>query len=321
MHIPENYLSPSTCTAFYLAIIPVIKRAITKVKEEVDRRKMSLLGVAAAYSFLIMMFNVPLLGGTTGHAVGAVIIAILLGPYAAFISVAVALTIQALFFGDGGILSLGANIFNMAFVMSFSGYYIYNKLKDKNENLAVFLASYIGLNIAALLTAIEFGIQPYLFKAADGTPLYCPYGLNVAIPAMMLSHLLVAGVIEGVVSLLIYKAAKQTNLVEIYENNEKVSSINKVYLFIAALIALSPLGLLAQGTAWGEWGLEEIKEIAGFVPKGMENGLNFETIMPDYTVSGVNEVLGYIISAVLGVLLIMLLFRLIGIFSKRGLES
>ncbi|MCX7950548.1 MAG: cobalt transporter CbiM, partial [Clostridiales bacterium] len=243
MHIPENYLSPSTCTAFYLAIIPMIKRAITKVKEEVDRRKMSLLGVAAAYSFLIMMFNVPLLGGTTGHAVGAVIIAILLGPYAAFISVAVALTIQALFFGDGGILSLSANIFNMAFVMSFSGYYIYKKLKDKHENLAVFLGSYIGLNIAALLTAIEFGIQPYLFKAADGTPLYCPYGLNVAIPAMMISHILVAGVIEGVVSLLIYKAAKQTDLVKIYENDENTNSTKKVYLFIAALIALSPLGL------------------------------------------------------------------------------
>lgn len=321
MHIPENYLSPSTCTAFYLAIIPVIKRTITKIKEELDRRKMSLLGVAAAYSFLIMMFNVPLLGGTTGHAVGAVIIAILLGPYAAFISVAVALTIQALFFGDGGILSLGANIFNMAFVMSFSGYYIYKKLKDKNENLAVFLGSYIGLNIAALLTAIEFGIQPYLFKAADGTPLYCPYGLNVAIPAMMISHILVAGVIEGVVSLLIYKAAKQTDLVKIYENDENTNSTKKVYLFIATLIALSPLGLLAQGTAWGEWGLDEIKDIVGFVPKGMETGLSFEAIMPDYTVSGVNEVLGYIISAVLGVLIIMLLFRLIGIFSKKGLES
>lgn len=321
MHIPENYLSPSTCTAFYLAIIPIIKKAINKVKEEIDRRKMTLLGVAAAYSFLVMMFNVPLLGGTTGHAVGAVIIAILLGPYAAFISVAVALTIQALFFGDGGILSLGANVFNMAFVMSFSGYYIYKRLKDKNENLAVFLGSYIGLNIASLFTAIEFGIQPYLFKAADGTPLYCPYGLNIAIPAMMLSHLLVAGVIEGVVSLLIYKAAKQIELVKIYEDNSKTSGLNKVYIFIATLIILSPLGLLAEGTAWGEWGTDEIKELAGFIPKGMETGLNFEAVMPDYTVSGVNEVLGYIISAILGVLLIMLLFRLIGIFSKKGLEN
>ncbi|CDF57487.1 cobalt transporter CbiM [Thermobrachium celere] len=321
MHIPENYLSPSTCTAFYLAIIPIIKRTIAKVKEELDRRRMSLLGVAAAYSFLIMMFNVPLLGGTTGHAVGAVIIAILLGPYAAFISVAVALTIQALFFGDGGILSLGANIFNMAFAMSFSGYYVYSRLKSKNENLAVFLGSYIGLNIAAFLTAIEFGIQPYLFKASDGTPLYCPYGLDVSIPAMMLSHLLVAGVVEGAVSLLIYKAAKQIDLVKIYEDDEKTKGMNKVYIFIAILIALSPLGLIAQGTAWGEWGLDEIKEIAGFLPKGMEKGLNFEAIMPDYTVSGVNEVLGYIISAILGVMIIILLFRLIGIFSRKGLEN
>ncbi|GFR35882.1 hypothetical protein TCEA9_16940 [Thermobrachium celere] len=138
---------------------------------------------------------------------------------------------------------------------------------------------------------------------------------------MMLSHLLVAGVIEGAVSLLIYKAAKQIDLVKIYEDDEKTKGMNKVYIFIAILIALSPLGLIAQGTAWGEWGLDEIKEIAGFVPKGMEKGLNFEAIMPDYTVSGVNEVLGYIISAILGVMIIILLFRLIGIFSRKGLEN
>ncbi|WP_337960938.1 PDGLE domain-containing protein [Caloramator sp. mosi_1] len=79
--------------------------------------------------------------------------------------------------------------------------------------------------------------------------------------------------------------------------------------------------MIAQGTAWGEWGLDEIKEIIGYVPNGMETGFNFEAIMPDYTVSGVNDVIGYIISAILGVMMIMLLFRLIGIFLKKGLES
>lgn len=206
----------------------------------------------------------------------------------------------------------------MAFAMSFSGYYIYKYLKDKNENLAVFIASYLGLNIAAFLTAIEFGIQPYLFKTAEGTPLYCPYGLDVAIPAMMLSHLLVAGVIEGIVSLFIYKAAKTTNLIETYNSNEK---LNKAWIFILLLIILSPLGLLAEGTAWGEWGAEELQEIIGFVPQGMEKGFNFNAVIPDYTISGVNEVLGYIISAVLGVLLILLVFRVVKVFMKKEIEA
>ncbi|WP_337961047.1 energy-coupling factor ABC transporter permease [Caloramator sp. mosi_1] len=94
------------------------------------------------------------------------------------------------------------------------------------------MASYIGLNIAAFLTAVEFGIQPYLFKTADGTPLYCPYGLSVAIPAMMISHLLVAGVIEGVISLLIYKIAKQIDLVKIYEDNGKKRGLIK-YIYLS----------------------------------------------------------------------------------------
>ena len=120
MHIPENYLSPSTCGVLGAVMVPIWLLSIRKVKETVPREKLPLLGVAAAFSFLAMMFNVPLPGGTTGHAVGGTLIAILLGPYAACLSVSVALLIQALFFGDGGILAFGANSFNMAFALPFT---------------------------------------------------------------------------------------------------------------------------------------------------------------------------------------------------------
>jgi cobalt/nickel transport system permease protein len=128
MHIPENYLSPQTCGVMAAAMVPVWTLAIRKVKTEIPREKLPLLGIGAAFSFVSMMFNVPIPGGTTGHAVGGTLIAILLGPDAACLSVSIALLIQALLFGDGGVLAFGANCFNMAFVLPYLGYAIYRAL-------------------------------------------------------------------------------------------------------------------------------------------------------------------------------------------------
>ena len=131
MHIPDNYLSPSTCVVMFAAMVPVWTIAVNKVKAEIENVKVPMLGICAAFSFLLMMFNVPLPGGSTGHAVGGTLIAILIGPFAACISVTVALLIQALLFGDGGILAFGANCFNMAFVLPFLGYFVYKFIKDR----------------------------------------------------------------------------------------------------------------------------------------------------------------------------------------------
>ena len=128
MHIPENYLSPSTCGVLGAVMVPIWLLSIRKVKETVPREKLPLLGIAAAFSFLAMMFNIPLPGGTTGHAVGGTLIAILFGPYAACLAVSVALLIQALFFGDGGIL-LSAPTASTWLSSCFTGYFIYHGLK------------------------------------------------------------------------------------------------------------------------------------------------------------------------------------------------
>ena len=329
MHIPDNYLSPTTCAVMGAAMVPVWSIAVKKVKDEIPKAKMPLLGVGAAFSFLMMMFNVPLPGGTTGHAVGGTLLAILLGPFAACISVTVALLIQALFFGDGGILSFGANCFNMAFVLPFVGYFIYKFIKErakteKGEFIGIILGSYIGINIAALCAAIEFGIQPLLFKNAAGQPLYSPYPLSVSIPAMTIPHLLVAGVVEVIFTVAIYSFVKKVSPGIIYEDAK--SKIKAVYGLIIALICLTPLGLLAAGTAWGEWGADEIKDVAvggnalGFIPEGMKNGFSFDAIMPDYSIPGLPEIIGYIISAVAGVAILIILFKIIGSLKKDRTE-
>jgi cobalt/nickel transport system permease protein len=169
MHIPENYLSPATCAVMTVAMVPVWVHAVKKVKEDVPKAKMPLLGVGAAFSFLGMMFNIPIPGGTTGHAVGGTLIALLLGPDAACIAVTIALLIQAVLFGDGGILAFGANCFNMAFVLPYLGYGIYRLISrrissEKGQYIGAAIGSYVGINAAALCAAVEFGIQPYLLR-------------------------------------------------------------------------------------------------------------------------------------------------------------
>ncbi|MBT0883684.1 energy-coupling factor ABC transporter permease, partial [Campylobacter sp. 2018MI13] len=135
-HIPDNYLSPQTCAVMFLAAAPVVVYSIKKVKVRLKEKKelAPMLGVAASLSFLMMMFNVPIPGGTTGHAVGGTLLAILIGPDAACIAVATALLLQAFLFGDGGIRSLGANIFNMACVMPYVGYCIYSFFRKKGRD-------------------------------------------------------------------------------------------------------------------------------------------------------------------------------------------
>ena len=206
MHIPDGYLSPATCGVMYAASAPFWYTATKKIKHELTSRTVPLLSIFSAFSFTIMMFNAPVPGGTTAHAVGGTLMAIVLGPWAATIGVSIALLIQALFFGDGGILAFGANVFNMAIVLPFVGYLVYRLIsRNAPENsrrqwIAAAIGGYVGINAAALAAGIELGLQPLLFHTANGTPLYCPYGLTQAVPAMMLAHLTVAGFAEAVVT-------------------------------------------------------------------------------------------------------------------------
>lgn len=326
VHIPENYLSPATCAVMTAAMVPVWTYAVRKVKEEIPKVKMPMLGVGAAFSFLGMMFNVPLPGGTTGHAVGGTLIALMLGPNAACIAVSIALLIQALIFGDGGILSFGANCFNMAFVLPYLGYAIYRMVSkvvktEKGKYLGAAIGAYVGINAAALCAAIEFGIQPYLFKDSAGQALYCPYGLNISIPAMMAGHLTLFGVVELLFTVLLFAFVMKTapGLIR----KEKKINRKPIYVLLAVLIAAVPVGLLAQGTAWGEWGADEIAEVVsqgaalGYTPGGMTGGFELSTIFPDYTMAALPDAAAYILSAIIGVAIVIILFRLIAAAMKE----
>src|ERR1035437_5050145 len=114
MHIPDGYLSPQTYIPLYGVFAVAVTVAVKKVKKEVSARDIPYLGMAAAFSFIIMLFNLPVPGGTTGHAVGSAVIALVFGLWVGVFGVSVAIILLGLIFGDGGITAIGANWVNKA---------------------------------------------------------------------------------------------------------------------------------------------------------------------------------------------------------------
>jgi cobalt/nickel transport system permease protein len=306
MHIPDGYLGPQTYAALDAAIIPLWLVAGSKVKKALKAKQVPLLALGAAFSFVIMMFNVPVIGGSTGHAVGATLIAILLGPWAAAVAVSIALVIQALVFGDGGITAIGANCVNMAFVMPFVGYYIYRLVAGDapspgRRTAAAGVGSYFGIVVAAIAAGIEFGIQPLLAHTATGQALYAPYPLSVAVPAMAIEHLLFFGPVEAVVTMGIVAVLTRQDSA-LLEMKPAAKPLRWLWAAFAALVLLTPIGALAPGTAWGEWSANELKGALGYVPAGLQKvGGLWTAAMPDYAPAFIRDpFVGYLVAGIVG---------------------
>lgn len=324
MHIPDGYLSPATSLVMFLLVLPFWYRGIQAMRKKVNSKSVPLMALLAAFSFVIMMFNVPLPGGTTGHAVGGALAAIVFGPEIATMVISMALIIQAVFFGDGGILAIGANCFNMGVVLPYVSYAVYQWLGGKQpiassrRVLGAAAGGWLGLTMSALMAGIEFGIQPLLFHTTDGTPLYAPYGLSVAIPAMVVPHALVASVIEGGVTALILAYLQRANpgVLQVssglHPSGVELAFGRLRWLWVALVVAAvaTPLGLLAPGTAWGEWGSNQFRDLGlAFVPQGLaklENLWGAPLAGYDLPALG-NTNLGYVLSAVLGIGLVSFL--------------
>jgi cobalt/nickel transport system permease protein len=321
MHIPDGYLSPVTSLVMFILVLPFWARGVSRLRNTLNARNVPLIALLAAFSFVIMMFNVPLPGGTTGHAVGGALAAIILGPEVATIVISIALVIQAFFFGDGGILALGANSFNMAVVLPYIAYYIYmavaggSSIDSRRRPLGAAIGGWTGLTVAAFFAGVEFGLQPLLFHSANGTPLYAPYPLSVAIPAMVIPHMLVASVIEGLLTALVVAYLQRSNqaALKLAGHPSQAADAGGLRKWRAAWLALiltamaTPLGLLAPGTAWGEWSSKQLTELGlKFIPEGL---LKLESLwgapMARYEVPALgNASLGYMLSAFLGILLV-----------------
>jgi cobalt/nickel transport system permease protein len=322
MHIPDAYLSPATHAVTAGVMLPLWTLAVRRTANALSARQVPLLSLGAAFCFTIQMFNVPAVGGTTAHAVGATLLAILLGPWAALLAVTLTLAVQAVFFGDGGILALGANTFNMGFVAAFAGYGTYRLLAGQAEVgsrralIAAGVGAYVGSVLSAASTGVMLGLQPLIAQDTAGRALYFPFGMNVAVPAMVHIHLLVAAPVEAVVTIAAL-AYLWRNFPELVTRRTVVRPDKPIRLWTVflVLLLLTPLGLIATGSAWGEWDEETLRELIGYVPAGvsrLSEGV-LRPLIPDYALPGREgrgwEVAGYIFSALFGATLTALAAR------------
>jgi cobalt/nickel transport system permease protein len=327
VHIPDGYLGPQTYVATYAVMAPVWAWAARRVRRTVSARRVPLVALGAAFSFVVMLFNIPVPGGTTGHAVGSVLVALLLGPAAAILAVSLTLAVQAVLFADGGITAYAANCLAMAVVAPVTGVAAFEILAGwarssaRRRRLAAGVAGWVGINAAALVVAVLLGLQPHLARDAAGQPVYCPFGLRLTIPAMAVSHLLAFGIVEAVVTGFVfgYVARTDPGLVAVSSNagdGTAKATLRRLAAGIGALVLLSPLGLilpatLGAGSAWGEWSAKEIEKLVGFVPHGLARlGEVWRAPLPGYgpAAGAPTWVLAWVypLAAALGVAVILL---------------
>ncbi|MCS7119335.1 MAG: energy-coupling factor ABC transporter permease [Archaeoglobaceae archaeon] len=281
MHIPDGYLDLSIAALFFILSIAVIGYSIFKLKNE---KLTSLFGILSAAIFAAQMLNWPIPGGTSAHYVGGSLAGILLGPYAGSLAMAIVLTIQTLVFNDGGITAWGANVWNMAVVNVFIGYYTYRALQKIDRVLASFIAGWIGITVAAIFAGMQIGLSTSF-----------AYGLSITVPVMGIWHAIL-GVIEGVITagVIGYIATRRMDFLEKKETGKKSSAL----VFI--MIVLSPVfAYLAE-----EVGYSEPMENAAKILE-LEEMRIFEGIFPDYTFPGFDPYIGALISGSIGVLVVL----------------
>jgi len=192
MHIPDGFLNVATMATTAVVSAGGVGNAVRIANKKLGEKQVPLMGVLAAFIFAAQMLNFPIVGGTSGHLIGAALAAILLGPWAAVLIMSCVLIAQCLIFQDGGLLALGANIFNMGIVASFSGYYLYRLvsllLGDNRRGKLVggFVAAWGSVFLAAIVCAVELAVS-------GASP------IKVVLPAMAGFHALI-GIGEGLIT-------------------------------------------------------------------------------------------------------------------------
>jgi len=292
MHIPDGFLSVGVSVIFWLIAILGVGYALWRVGRDLDEGKVPLMGVLAAAIFAGQMLNFSISGGTSGHLLGGALAAILLGPWPAVLVLTSVVSIQALLFQDGGLLALGANLFNMALVGVFVGYAVYRLgrrfLGDKPWAVYVsgFVAAWVSIIIASLSCALQL--------ALSGTS-----PANIAVPAMGGVHALI-GIGEGLITVgaLALVSAARPDLLKMGKMG-RASSRSVVVVGLILAVALAILSPLASSHPDG---LEWVAEQKGFLDKALDAPYN---IIPDYVFPGIpNEALATIIAGIVGTIIV-----------------
>lgn len=198
MHIPDGFLSMPVVVVMWIITIIVVGYSVKRTNNQITEKHIPLMGVLAAFVFAAQMVNIPVAAGTSGHFLGGVLVVVLLGPWAGTVIMATVFIVQAVLFQDGGILALGANIFNMGVIGTVFGYYMYKGLSRilKKKVAAAGAAAWIAIVLTSAACAVQLAIS--------GTS---PF--HVVVPAMVGTHMVI-GIIEAVITVIVLSTVMKT---------------------------------------------------------------------------------------------------------------
>jgi len=311
MHIPDGFLDAKTLALTGALSAGGLAVAARQVNRTLPRNKIPLMGLGAAFVFAAQMLNFPVAGGTSGHLLGGVLAGVLLGPGAAAIVIACVLTVQALLFSDGGVLALGANIFNMSFIGAVAGCAIYRPVRKflpglRGQITAVFFAAWLSTVLASVTCAGELALSGTL-----------PPG--VVFPAMVSVHALI-GIGEGLITALVILAIARTrpDLLET-ENVPGTHGTGLEFLAFGLVIALGlAIFVSPYACSWPD-GLDKVAQKFGF--EGHAATL-IKTWIPDYRMPGISsEGIATAIAGAIGTLIMFGLACIIGRLLVQGKDD
>jgi cobalt/nickel transport system permease protein len=213
MHIPDGLLSPQTYLPALALAAPLWVIAGRKLGRQLGDEALPRLAVFTALAFILSTLMLPLPGGTSGHAVGVGLLSLVFGPWIAFMAYTLVLLLQAVVVGAGGITSLPVNALAMGFIGAWITYGLYRLLHPAGEAMAVVVAVWTGIMVAALILALVLGLQPLIAQGPDGTPRFFPFGPVITLPALLVPHALI-GAGEAAVTLLVFRHARRRRWLE-----------------------------------------------------------------------------------------------------------
>jgi cobalt/nickel transport system permease protein len=254
MHIPDGFLSPPVWITFDVLAVPAIGVIARRAQQNVEDRRIPLLGVMGAFVFAAQMINFPVGPGTSGHLVGGALLSIALGPWAAALVMTAILGIQAFVFQDGGILALGTNIFNMAIVGVFAGYlpyYLWGRSSSHvRRSIAIFAGGVLSVLVSASLALSQLIIS--------GVPM--PRRLLL----LSMGVFLLSAIIEGAITLATVRAIERLNPLWLRapQTNSSPAFVLGVVLAVILAAALAVVGVLLASTSPD--GIEQVLATHGF---------------------------------------------------------
>jgi cobalt/nickel transport system permease protein len=292
MHIPDGFLSIAVSLVCWALSVIVIAYALRRANKDLGEKQVPLMGVLAACIFAGQMLNFAVAGGTSGHLLGAAIATILLGPWAAVLVMTCVVSVQALIFQDGGLLALGANLFNMAVIGVFVSYFIYRTLQRfaNGKRWSIFgggvVAAWTSIFIASLAAALQL--------AFSGTS-----PANVSIPAMGGIHAII-GIGEALITLgaLAFVYATRRDLLKIGDQRPAGGKM----VWLAGLVIAIALAIASPLASTHPDGLEYVAGQLGFLNKARAASFG---VIPDYVLPGVsNRDLATILAGIIGVMIV-----------------